>query len=172
MCWEPSWERTSGGKVQEVECLPLRQSTARLSQSVLKWETPTLKFVSSLPFISGASGMGAYHGKYSFDTFSHQRPCLLKGLKGESVNKLRYRVQGQLGQVLPAEAVQQRKAGDAVVCVPGCCCSCDCQGESLSSGQTSPSDPSYLGQAAVSPSVILPGPSSSPGAAVATSTSF
>lgn len=34
--------------------------------------------------------MGAYHGKYSFDTFSHQRPCLLKGLKGESVNKLRY----------------------------------------------------------------------------------
>lgn len=34
--------------------------------------------------------MGAYHGKYSFETFSHQRPCLLKGLKGEGVNKLRY----------------------------------------------------------------------------------
>lgn len=49
-----------------------------------------MKFVLSVPFISGASGMGAYHGKYSFDTFSHQRPCLLKGLKGESVNKLRY----------------------------------------------------------------------------------
>lgn len=26
----------------------------------------------------GSSGMGAYHGKHSFDTFSHQRPCLLK----------------------------------------------------------------------------------------------
>lgn len=34
--------------------------------------------------------MGAYHGKYSFDTFSHLRPCLLKGLKAESANKLRY----------------------------------------------------------------------------------
>ncbi|XP_029413955.1 fatty aldehyde dehydrogenase [Nannospalax galili] len=47
--------------------------------------------VNSLPFGGvGSSGMGAYHGKYSFDTFSHQRPCLLKSLKGESVNKLRY----------------------------------------------------------------------------------
>lgn len=34
--------------------------------------------------------MGAYHGKYSFDTFSHQRPCLLKSLKREGANKLRY----------------------------------------------------------------------------------
>lgn len=34
--------------------------------------------------------MGVYHGKYSFDTFSHQRPCLLKSLKGESANNLRY----------------------------------------------------------------------------------
>lgn len=47
--------------------------------------------VNSLPFGGvGASGMGAYHGKYSFDTFSHLRPCLLKGLKGEGANKLRY----------------------------------------------------------------------------------
>nr|KAF6305113.1 aldehyde dehydrogenase 3 family member A2 [Pipistrellus kuhlii] len=47
--------------------------------------------LSSLPFGGvGSSGMGAYHGKYSFDTFSHQRPCLLKSLKGESANKLRY----------------------------------------------------------------------------------
>ncbi|XP_051023514.1 aldehyde dehydrogenase family 3 member A2 [Acomys russatus] len=47
--------------------------------------------VNSLPFGGvGASGMGAYHGKYSFDTFSHHRPCLLKGLKGETANKLRY----------------------------------------------------------------------------------
>lgn len=34
--------------------------------------------------------MGAYHGKHSFDTFSHQRPCLLKSLKRESANRLRY----------------------------------------------------------------------------------
>ncbi|XP_044105287.1 aldehyde dehydrogenase family 3 member A2 isoform X1 [Neovison vison] len=47
--------------------------------------------LSSLPFGGvGSSGMGAYHGKYSFDTFSHQRPCLLKSLKREGANKLRY----------------------------------------------------------------------------------
>lgn len=34
--------------------------------------------------------MGAYHGKHTFDTFSHLRPCLLKSLRGESANKLRY----------------------------------------------------------------------------------
>lgn len=44
----------------------------------------------ALPSVSGSSGMGAYHGKHSFDTFSHQRPCLLKSLKREAANKLRY----------------------------------------------------------------------------------
>ncbi|XP_011813680.1 PREDICTED: fatty aldehyde dehydrogenase isoform X1 [Colobus angolensis palliatus] len=47
--------------------------------------------LNSLPFGGvGSSGMGAYHGKHSFDTFSHQRPCLLKSLKREGANKLRY----------------------------------------------------------------------------------
>ncbi|XP_024420459.1 aldehyde dehydrogenase family 3 member A2 isoform X1 [Desmodus rotundus] len=47
--------------------------------------------LSSLPFGGvGSSGMGAYHGKHSFDTFSHHRPCLLKSLKREGANKLRY----------------------------------------------------------------------------------
>ncbi|XP_023591297.1 aldehyde dehydrogenase family 3 member A2 isoform X3 [Trichechus manatus latirostris] len=40
--------------------------------------------LSSLPFGGvGSSGIGAYHGKHSFDTFSHQRSCLLKSLKRE-----------------------------------------------------------------------------------------
>lgn len=34
--------------------------------------------------------MGAYHGKHSFETFSHRRSCLIKSLKMESVNKIRY----------------------------------------------------------------------------------
>lgn len=34
--------------------------------------------------------MGAYHGKHSFETFSHHRSCLIKDLKMESTNKLRY----------------------------------------------------------------------------------
>uniref|UniRef100_A0A8C6IVZ0 Aldehyde dehydrogenase n=1 Tax=Melopsittacus undulatus TaxID=13146 RepID=A0A8C6IVZ0_MELUD len=47
--------------------------------------------LSTLPFGGvGNSGMGAYHGKHSFDTFSHHRSCLIKDLKMESTNKLRY----------------------------------------------------------------------------------
>ncbi|XP_075389276.1 aldehyde dehydrogenase family 3 member A2 isoform X2 [Tenrec ecaudatus] len=47
--------------------------------------------LNSLPFGGvGSSGMGAYHGKHSFHTFSHQRSCLLKSLKREGANKLRY----------------------------------------------------------------------------------
>lgn len=35
--------------------------------------------VESLPFGGvGMSGMGAYHGQYSFDTFTHKKPCLVK----------------------------------------------------------------------------------------------
>ncbi|XP_052799534.1 aldehyde dehydrogenase family 3 member B1-like isoform X3 [Mya arenaria] len=45
----------------------------------------------SLPFGGvGSSGMGAYHGKFSFDTFSHKRSCMERELKMESVNNLRY----------------------------------------------------------------------------------
>ncbi|NXE43554.1 AL3A2 dehydrogenase, partial [Ptilorrhoa leucosticta] len=44
-----------------------------------------------LPFGGvGHSGMGAYHGWYSFETFSHRRACLVKDLRLEVVNKLRY----------------------------------------------------------------------------------
>ncbi|XP_065551241.1 aldehyde dehydrogenase family 3 member A2 isoform X1 [Lathamus discolor] len=47
--------------------------------------------LSTLPFGGvGNSGMGAYHGKHSFETFSHHRSCLIKDLKMESTNKLRY----------------------------------------------------------------------------------
>ncbi|NWU97831.1 AL3A2 dehydrogenase, partial [Upupa epops] len=48
-------------------------------------------FLSTLPFGGvGNSGMGAYHGKYSFETFSHRRACLIKDLKMEGTNKIRY----------------------------------------------------------------------------------
>uniref|UniRef100_A0A8C3TB99 Aldehyde dehydrogenase n=1 Tax=Chelydra serpentina TaxID=8475 RepID=A0A8C3TB99_CHESE len=44
-----------------------------------------------LPFGGvGNSGMGNYHGKHSFETFSHRRSCLIKSLAMESVNKIRY----------------------------------------------------------------------------------
>ncbi|XP_055035663.1 aldehyde dehydrogenase family 3 member A2b [Misgurnus anguillicaudatus] len=47
--------------------------------------------VSTLPFGGvGNSGMGSYHGQFSFDRLSHLRGCLIKQLKMEGVNKMRY----------------------------------------------------------------------------------
>lgn len=34
--------------------------------------------------------MGCYHGKYSFDQLSHLRSCLIKQLKMEGMNDMRY----------------------------------------------------------------------------------
>ncbi|XP_027629493.1 aldehyde dehydrogenase, dimeric NADP-preferring isoform X2 [Tupaia chinensis] len=47
--------------------------------------------VHSLPFGGvGHSGMGSYHGKKSFETFSHRRSCLVRSLQNEDLNKARY----------------------------------------------------------------------------------
>ncbi|EIE86121.1 hypothetical protein RO3G_10832 [Rhizopus delemar RA 99-880] len=46
---------------------------------------------SSLPFGGvGASGMGAYHGPKSFDTFSYERSMMIKSIGLEMVMKARY----------------------------------------------------------------------------------
>ncbi|CAD7077118.1 unnamed protein product [Hermetia illucens] len=49
--------------------------------------------VESLPFGGvGMSGMGSYHGKYGFDTFSHKKSCLAKNFNslGEFLSSGRY----------------------------------------------------------------------------------
>ncbi|KAJ8929571.1 hypothetical protein NQ314_017735 [Rhamnusium bicolor] len=49
--------------------------------------------VNNLPFGGvGNSGMGAYHGKYSFDTFTHKKSVLHKDLRflGEKLGAARY----------------------------------------------------------------------------------
>ncbi|XP_067866771.1 aldehyde dehydrogenase, dimeric NADP-preferring-like [Heterodontus francisci] len=47
--------------------------------------------VDTLPFGGvGKSGIGAYHGKFSFETFSHRRACVLKSLGLEKINSVRY----------------------------------------------------------------------------------
>lgn len=49
--------------------------------------------VESFPFGGvGMSGMGAYHGKYSFDTFTHKKPCLVKSIShfSEYLTSARY----------------------------------------------------------------------------------
>ncbi|KAL3841470.1 hypothetical protein ACJMK2_019611, partial [Sinanodonta woodiana] len=47
--------------------------------------------IPSLPFGGvGNSGIGGYHGKFSFDTFSHKRAMMERDLALESVNGVRY----------------------------------------------------------------------------------
>ena len=49
--------------------------------------------VETLPFGGvGGSGYGAYHGKYSFDVFSHKKSVLVRdfGFIGENLGKFRY----------------------------------------------------------------------------------
>ncbi|NXO40848.1 AL3B1 dehydrogenase, partial [Locustella ochotensis] len=47
--------------------------------------------LTSLPFGGiGSSGLGMYHGKFSFDTFSHLRGCLRRGMGREPLNAPRY----------------------------------------------------------------------------------
>ncbi|XP_063242268.1 aldehyde dehydrogenase, dimeric NADP-preferring isoform X3 [Bacillus rossius redtenbacheri] len=49
--------------------------------------------VDTLPFGGvGQSGMGAYHGKYSFDTFTHKKSCLVRNFNviGEKLAASRY----------------------------------------------------------------------------------
>lgn len=51
------------------------------------WSPPSL--TCSLT-CSGNSGMGSYHGRHTFDQLSHLRSCLIKQLKMEKVNAMRY----------------------------------------------------------------------------------
>ncbi|KAI9218093.1 Aldehyde/histidinol dehydrogenase [Blastocladiella britannica] len=51
---------------------------------------------SGLPFGGvGPSGMGMYHGKYGFDTFSHHRATLIKPMGMEAINTVRYSPVGE-----------------------------------------------------------------------------
>uniref|UniRef100_A0A8B9GWR6 Aldehyde dehydrogenase n=1 Tax=Astyanax mexicanus TaxID=7994 RepID=A0A8B9GWR6_ASTMX len=44
-----------------------------------------------LPFGGvGASGMGSYHGRWTFETFSHRRGCMFRGWGLERIGALRY----------------------------------------------------------------------------------
>ncbi|XP_078511723.1 aldehyde dehydrogenase family 3 member B1-like [Lissotriton helveticus] len=47
--------------------------------------------LTSLPFGGiGHSGMGKYHGKFTFDTFSHERAVLLRSFATEELNSILY----------------------------------------------------------------------------------
>nr|XP_033776783.1 aldehyde dehydrogenase family 3 member B1 [Geotrypetes seraphini] len=66
----------------------------------------------SLPFGGiGNSGMGMYHGKYSFDTFSHFRACLLRNTGLESLNTLRYPPYSERNLGLLLQAIETKRRG-------------------------------------------------------------
>lgn len=49
--------------------------------------------VDELPFGGyGSSGMGSYHGKYTFDTFTHEKPVVVRDFSfiGDKVGLIRY----------------------------------------------------------------------------------
>ncbi|XP_029633518.1 aldehyde dehydrogenase, dimeric NADP-preferring [Octopus sinensis] len=47
--------------------------------------------LATLPFGGvGQSGMGSYHGKFTFETFSHKKAVMWKSMGMENVNSLRY----------------------------------------------------------------------------------
>ncbi|KAJ8670410.1 hypothetical protein QAD02_001669 [Eretmocerus hayati] len=67
--------------------------TQTQSGSVCANDTIMQYGVGTLPFGGiGASGMGAYHGKLSFDTFVHPKGCLIKNFNiiGETLASSRY----------------------------------------------------------------------------------
>ncbi|XP_034346984.1 aldehyde dehydrogenase family 3 member B1 isoform X1 [Arvicanthis niloticus] len=69
--------------------------------------------LASLPFGGvGTSGLGRYHGKFSFDTFSNQRGCLLRSPGMEKINNLRY------------PPYSSRKLRVLLVAMEERCCSC------------------------------------------------
>ncbi|ETO11708.1 fatty aldehyde dehydrogenase, partial [Reticulomyxa filosa] len=56
-----------------------------------KQSNKQIKKVNGFPFGgTGASGVGAYHGEYSFKCFSHEKPVLFKYSGGEFLNDVRY----------------------------------------------------------------------------------
>ncbi|XP_010294613.1 PREDICTED: aldehyde dehydrogenase family 3 member B1-like [Phaethon lepturus] len=69
--------------------------------------------LTSLPFGGiGNSGLGMYHGKFTFDTFTHHRGCLHRNMGREALNTLRYPPYSQqkLGIVRAASEVKRKGA--------------------------------------------------------------
>ncbi|XP_053801028.1 aldehyde dehydrogenase family 3 member B1-like [Vidua chalybeata] len=67
--------------------------------------------LSSLPFGGfGNSGLGKYHGKFTFDTFSHHRGCLHRTMGLETLNTPRYPpyTQQKLGLLTTTFEVKRR----------------------------------------------------------------
>lgn len=74
-----AWLSVSGGLQPGSGLLPRLGGAAQP-------QTPPPQFRTH----AGHSGMGGYHGKFSFDTFSHHRSCLLSCAGLEKLNDITY----------------------------------------------------------------------------------
>ncbi|NWJ06832.1 AL3B1 dehydrogenase, partial [Crypturellus undulatus] len=72
--------------------------------------------LTSLPFGGiGESGMGRYHGQFSFDTFSHQRGCLQRTTALEAITALRYPPYNAQKTALVCGASELKRQGDCIL---------------------------------------------------------
>uniref|UniRef100_A0A4Y0BN44 Aldehyde dehydrogenase domain-containing protein n=2 Tax=Anopheles funestus TaxID=62324 RepID=A0A4Y0BN44_ANOFN len=74
-------------KIQDLFVTGTRSGSMCLNDTIMQYA------VEALPFGGvGPSGMGSYHGKYSFDTFVHKKSCLTKDFNpiGEKLAASRY----------------------------------------------------------------------------------
>ncbi|KAM6134147.1 aldehyde dehydrogenase family 3 member B1-like [Phoenicopterus ruber ruber] len=75
-------------------------------------DTLTHATLTSLPFGGiGNSGFGKYHGKFTFDTFTHRRGCLHRNMGLEAFNAPRYPPYTQQKLVLTTIAFEIKRKG-------------------------------------------------------------
>ncbi|NXW57030.1 AL3B2 dehydrogenase, partial [Eurystomus gularis] len=68
--------------------------------------------LTSLPFGGiGSSGLGMYHGKFTFNTFTHHRGCLHRNMGLEAINTLRYPPYSQKKMGIVQAASQVKRKG-------------------------------------------------------------
>lgn len=66
---------TTDSKIQELFTKHTRSGSMCINDTIMQF------IVSSLPFGGvGMSGFGTYHGKASFDAFTHEKSCLIKSI--------------------------------------------------------------------------------------------
>ncbi|XP_043589408.1 aldehyde dehydrogenase family 3 member A2 isoform X1 [Bombus pyrosoma] len=74
-------------KVQDLLINQTRSGNVGVNDTIMQYCVDTLPFGGV-----GNSGMGAYHGRYTYDTFVHKKGCLIKNFNklGETLASCRY----------------------------------------------------------------------------------
>ncbi|NXF54970.1 AL3B1 dehydrogenase, partial [Oceanites oceanicus] len=68
--------------------------------------------LTSLPFGGiGNSGLGMYHGRFTFDAFTHHRGCLHRSMGREALNTLRYPPYNQHKMAIICTAAEVKRKG-------------------------------------------------------------